>query len=325
MLELGAPGGGAADAGAAAAWVDAGCRGAPAACARAARELALVDAAAATVLVGPQEAAVVRRRRPTARLHTVTNVHAPPGAGAPPPPGCEARAGALFVGTFAHAPNRQALAWLLAEVLPALEARIAAGGSAAAAAAADLRVHVAGSAREAAPVALRAALAAAPRVVDHGEPPAAALEALYGSVRAALAPLRAGAGVKGKVGEAWALGVPVVGTPVALEGMGGVDRENCLVAATADAVAAALLELHADCALWRRLAAGGAAAVRARFSPAAAAAALRGVMRAVGVPLGADVPPACRPVAEAMWAFEAVDDGEESDGGEDDDAMYDAL
>jgi glycosyltransferase involved in cell wall biosynthesis len=53
----------------------------------------------------------------------------------------------------------------------------------------------------------------------HGHASDAALaEALRGA-RALLAPLRFGAGLKGKVVEAWAHGTPVVTTPIGAEGM----------------------------------------------------------------------------------------------------------
>ena len=55
-----------------------------------------------------------------------------------------------------------------------------------------------------------------------------------------MAPLRYGAGMKGKVGEALATGLPVVLTSVAAEGMGLVDGEHVLVADTAEAFAAAV-------------------------------------------------------------------------------------
>ena len=71
--------------------------------------------------------------------------------------------------------------------------------------------------------------------------------------RVSVAPLRYGAGMKGKVGEALATGLPVVLTSVAAEGMGLVDGEHVLVADTAEAFAAAVQRLCTDAELWRRL------------------------------------------------------------------------
>ncbi|MHB8056991.1 MAG: glycosyltransferase [Desulfuromonadaceae bacterium] len=58
-----------------------------------------------------------------------------------------------------------------------------------------------------------------------------------------VAPLRYGAGMKGKIGEAMAHGVPVVTTSVGAEGMGLVHGENALIADSSQEFAAAVLEL----------------------------------------------------------------------------------
>jgi O-antigen biosynthesis protein len=83
--------------------------------------------------------------------------------------------------------------------------------------------------------------------------------------RVSVAPLRYGAGMKGKVGEALATGLPVVLTSVAAEGMGLVDGEHVLVADTADAFADAVQRLSTDAELWRRLRDAGRAHVARHF------------------------------------------------------------
>ena len=83
---------------------------------------------------------------------------------------------------------------------------------------------------------------------------------------AAVAPLRYGAGVKGKVNEAMAHGLPVVGTPAAVEGMHLVDGHDVLVGADAEAFAAAIARLHGDADLWTRLARHGRDNVARHFS-----------------------------------------------------------
>ncbi len=61
-----------------------------------------------------------------------------------------------------------------------------------------------------------------------------------------VAPLRIGAGVQNKVLEYFALGLPTVSTPLALEGFGAVDGRELLVAESAADQAAAVLALLAD-------------------------------------------------------------------------------
>jgi glycosyltransferase involved in cell wall biosynthesis len=93
--------------------------------------------------------------------------------------------------------------------------------------------------------------------------------------RIALAPLRFGAGVKGKVNMAMSYGLPVVATTIAAEGMQLNDGKDILVADNADAFASAILRLYDDEALWTRLSNGGLDNVREHFSFEAARKALR--------------------------------------------------
>ncbi len=72
-----------------------------------------------------------------------------------------------------------------------------------------------------------------------------------------VAPLRIGAGVQNKVLEYFALGLPCVSTPLALEGFGAEDGRELLVAESAQAQAEAVLRLLDDRALAGRLARSG--------------------------------------------------------------------
>ena len=81
-----------------------------------------------------------------------------------------------------------------------------------------------------------------------------------------VAPLRFGAGVKGKINQAMAHGLPVVATHCAVEGMHLQDGSDVLVASDANAFAQAVIRLHDDTALWEQLAANGRANVAQHFS-----------------------------------------------------------
>lgn len=96
------------------------------------------------------------------------------------------------------------------------------------------------------------------------------LDPLFGSARVSVAPLRYGAGVKGKVNLAMSYGVPVVATPAAVEGMHLVDGEDVLVAESPQAFADAIVRAHDDRATWMQLSQAGVANVRRHFSRAAA-------------------------------------------------------
>lgn len=90
-------------------------------------------------------------------------------------------------------------------------------------------------------------------------------------------PLRIASGVRIKVLEAWARGVPVVGTPEALAGLAARDGMEALVAGDAAGFAAAFARLAAEPELASALVAGGRAVLAARHDPRGLARALIGV------------------------------------------------
>ena len=91
---------------------------------------------------------------------------------------------------------------------------------------------------------------------------------LHASV-VSIAPLRYGAGVKGKIGEALSYGLPVVTTNVGAEGMGLRDGEEALITDSPHDFAAAVVRAYRDEGLWRRLSDSGRAHVGRHFSPEA--------------------------------------------------------
>jgi len=92
----------------------------------------------------------------------------------------------------------------------------------------------------------------------------------FDSVKLSVAPLRFGAGVKGKINQSMALGVPVVATSIAAEGMELQDHEEILLADEPEEFARALVELYESEDLWKRLSENGVRKTRAFYSPDAA-------------------------------------------------------
>lgn len=109
----------------------------------------------------------------------------------------------LFVGGFDHPPNRDAVEWFVREIFGRLRER-------------DSRYHltVAGSNP---PAEIRAL--AGPAIAVAADVSEEALALLYRNASAAVVPLRYGAGMKGKVIEAFAHAVPVVTTTIGIQGI----------------------------------------------------------------------------------------------------------
>ena len=100
----------------------------------------------------------------------------------------------------------------------------------------------------------------------------------FEACRLSVAPLRYGAGVKGKVNQSLSFGVPVVATPVAVEAMYLVHGEDVLVAEDPEAFAKAMIRAYTDSALWNRLSRNGLSNIERHFSPEVARQALEGLL-----------------------------------------------
>ena len=96
--------------------------------------------------------------------------------------------------------------------------------------------------------------------------------------RVSLAPLRFGAGVKGKVNQAMSHGLPVVATSCAAEGLYAEHGRELLIADDAKSFAAEVCRVYQDRALWQRLAENGRRNVEQHFSLDSARTALKALL-----------------------------------------------
>lgn len=162
--------------------------------------------------------------------------HAPLDGAAPDGGSLAARAPAdlLFVGGFRHPPNEDAVLWCAREILPRVRAGIP-----------GARLIVVGGHPTPALQALPAEA-----VVLRGRLGDAELGDAYRAARLALVPLRWGAGVKGKLVEALAWGLPVVATPTGAEGIPGAEQALAIEADPARFAAAVVALLRSEQA-WR--------------------------------------------------------------------------
>ncbi|WP_194291550.1 glycosyltransferase [Cumulibacter manganitolerans] len=209
------------------------------------QELELVATADATTVVSQAEIDVLAGDAPGREITLLSNVHEIGGPGAP----YADRRDLMFVGGFGHPPNSDAVTWFVGDVLPLVQQSLP-----------DVVLHVIGAD---VPEQIRR-LGERPGVVVHGY--VEDLEPYLNGVRLSVAPLRSGAGVKGKINLAMAHGQPVVGTTIAVEGMHLRAGEDVLIGDSAEQLAAEIVRGYQDEQLWNRLRDGGLRNVEQHFS-----------------------------------------------------------
>ena len=93
------------------------------------------------------------------------------------------------------------------------------------------------------------------------------VEPFLREARVFIAPLRFGAGIKGKVGEAMAHGIPVVTTSIGAEGFGLTHELDVMIGDDPTSFAAAIVELYTDEELWQRVADNSHRRIEKHFTP----------------------------------------------------------
>lgn len=158
------------------------------------------------------------------------------------------RQGVIFVAGFGHLPNIDAAKWLVHEVMPLVWERLP-----------GTKLSLIGSNPNKDVIDLANDLVQVTGYVTDEE-----LQIRYSDARAAVVPLRFGAGVKGKVVESLSQGVPLVTTQVGAQGLdiNGVS----IIADTPEAIADGIIQLLSDDAVWQIYSRRGAEYVDSEFS-----------------------------------------------------------
>jgi hypothetical protein len=148
-------------------------------------------------------------------------------------PSFEARRNISFIGGFRHAPNGEAVNFFLQQVWPKLSRALP-----------DLVFDIYGSAISPA----QHKSWSRERVVVHGQ--IDDIRQMFDSTRVVVVPLQSGAGVKGKIFDCLAAGVPSVLSAVAAEGIAVRDGLEAMIAASPDSWVAAIVQLYTDAETW---------------------------------------------------------------------------
>ena len=165
-------------------------------------------------------------------------------------PSFDQRQGFVMIGNFRHPPNRDGFFWLAQQIWPRIRQLLP-----------QAELHVYG--------------AYPPKEVMQLHQPEAGFHVLgwvrdqfeaLKKYRVNLAPLRFGAGIKGKISDGWRVGTPVVTTSIGMEGMHEDLEFGGLQADDADLFAQAAVSLNGNRELWDQLQGRGTQIIKALYS-----------------------------------------------------------
>jgi len=207
-------------------------------------EYDLIDQADETWVVSPAEQALLCAARPDKSIQVVSNIVEVPGSATP----FADRHDILFIGSFQHPPNIDGVLFFAQQIFPLIQKRLS-----------SLNFYIIG---DKAPPEIMAL--ASDRVIVTGFQ--LDVRTYFDTIKASVAPLRYGAGVKGKINQSMAFGVPVVATSNAAEGMGLASGENIIIRDGPAEFADALIEVYLSEQLWNKLSRNGLKTTRELYS-----------------------------------------------------------
>ncbi len=183
-------------------------------------------------------------------------------------PGPDQRDGLLFLGSFFHQPNKDAVRWFAQEIFPLIKEQHP-----------DVIFHVIG---ENPPEDIQA-LHKKNHIEIHGWVPD--LQPILRSVKVFVAPLRYGAGVKGKIGLANIHGIPVITTRIGAEGMGLTEGKTVELAETPQEFLEKTHRLLTDNTHWLRISEESKSFSEKHFSVKTLPEKIHTIFTKVGIPL----------------------------------------
>ena len=200
-------------------------------------ELKAIRSADATIVHSPTELEILRQDLPKDKIYTFPLIMDVCRTDKP----FQERSNIVFVGGYQHTPNIDAVQYFVNKVMPLLRRKLP-----------KVRFYAVGSKAPQEILDLACDDVIITGFIDDLNP-------LLNDMRISVAPLRYGAGIKGKIGTAMVTGLPTVATTLAVEGMNLTDGENILVADGEKAFAAAIIKIYNDEALWNKVSKDGIA------------------------------------------------------------------
>jgi len=213
-------------------------------------EKGLMKRVDATLVVSGKEVEILESEGVTSNLVVVSNIHTIKDAAYKST--FKDRKDIVFVGNYAHLPNIDAIKWFIKDIFPAVVKELP-----------KVKLHVVGANM---PASLQKEVAGDNIIVD-GFVSDETMANLLTTSRVFVAPLRYGAGVKGKIGQAIEYGLPIVTTSIGAEGMYLVHDSSCLESDSSKGFSDAVVKLYSDNVLWSKVQKEARTSLIDNFSP----------------------------------------------------------
>ncbi len=195
------------------------------------KELKMAHLADCTITVTPVEQEILKSQGVN-NVAVVPNIHTSYHGQLP---SFESRSGILFIGSYNHPPNIDAVLWLCQEIMPLVWQTNP-----------DIKVTLLGNNPNEEIRALQGDRITVTGYIDDVSP-------YFLSHKLSVSPLRYGAGMKGKIGQSLEYGLPIVSTRIGTEGMNLSTEENILEANNTVEFANQILRISQDKFLWNHL------------------------------------------------------------------------
>jgi glycosyltransferase involved in cell wall biosynthesis len=228
------------------------------------REFKAIESMDSTIVVSSAELEIIKPQLPNAHFETLPLLLDVPGTQKK----YMDRSDFVFFGSFVHPPNLDAVKYFVNEVMPLVRRSIP-----------EVRFHIVGNKTPDEITAM-----ACDDIVVHGF--VEDLGGLLDQMRLSIAPLRFGAGVKGKVGTALAAGLPSILTEIAAEGMGLQHGINALIGKDVNELAQFIFDAYTNEKLWNQLSERGIEFAENQFGSKASYGSIAKIVQYLGI----DVP-----------------------------------
>ncbi|PCJ37933.1 MAG: hypothetical protein COA75_01565 [Cellvibrionales bacterium] len=188
-------------------------------------ELATYKASDLVITISDADAAILHCELPLTPTYTISNIHPMPVLNqTKPAPDIQL----LFIGSFTHEPNVDAILYFCSEILPLVQRE-----------APNINLYIVGNAPTEEVLALASGHIKVLGYVPETKP-------YLESAQISIAPLRFGGGVKGKVGEAMSYALPIVTTSTGAEGFDVINGEHLLICDDSQSFAKGVIDLLND-------------------------------------------------------------------------------